>query len=282
MKHCTKKFVVITLILSFSSVPFCFIKSFASPLLNYITSEKRVLLHNEVKKFNEYLVEGNYEKAKMFIEPRYRKKWFEEKLNETEPITFLRINTKKIIPYQQVMRVSDDIEATINSYYGEEPFSIERNGNWFYEDGHWYLSNMALFPLVAITSKNPIFTDKDKEIKCKELTLLIYECQDKIEEYSERYKYYTPKAKVRFDEAEVYFYLAYIAAFKKRTTPQERKQSDEEFAYYYSAGWKSMRIGGYYLDKAEKKYLPLLTDTIEIQNEYAKQLFELKNISTSL
>jgi len=43
-----------------------------------------------------------------------------------------------------------------------------------------------------------------------------------------------------------------------------------------------MRISGYYLNKVEKKYLPLLADTIKEQNNYAKQLFELKNIATSL
>jgi len=280
MKHYVKKLAVIVSI--FSLVLFYLTEAFAEPLVSYITSEQKVLLYNQIKEFNKYFIEGNYEKAKIFIEPRYREKWFEEKLNEIKPITFLEINTEKLTPYQHVIRATDNIEVIISGYYGNEIISIERNNNWFYENGRWYLSNMAIFLLVAVTAKPPIFTDKDKEIKCRELTALIYRCQDKIERYLERWKYYSPKAKAQFDEAEIYFYLSYLAAFEKRTTSQEREQSDKRIDYYWSAGLESMRIGGYYLNKVEKKYLPLLADTIKEQNNYAKQLFELKNIATSL
>jgi len=280
MKHYVKKLAVIVSI--FSLVLFYLTEVFAGPLVSQITTEQKVLLYNQIKEFNKYLIEGNYKKAKMFIEPRYRENWFEERLNETEPITFLEISIKKMIPYQQVIRASNNIKISLSNYYGEETISIKSNNNWFYKNGHWYLSNMALLPLVAVTAKTPIFVDKDKEIKCRELAVLIDRCQDKIGRYLERLTYYNPKAKSQFDEAEIYFYLSNLAAFEKRTTSQEREESDKRIYYYYSAGLESMRVGRYYLNKVEKKYLPLLIDTIKEQNNYAKQLFELKNVLSSL
>lgn len=219
-------------------------------------SDVKNILEQRFSEFNHYLIAKDYEKAKEYIEPRERGKWF-KKMKERDILTDILAGNPlprvEKIDYYESDRVAV-VTTTIKLPASAGGSDYTGGENWIFLNNQWYKSDLDILPLRAIAK--PVTNEISPEVSRQIQTLeqLIYQNQDEAVKY--------------FEESQKFGELMKQSQ-KKFMALTKESQPD------ISLLKEEMAKQEFYLQES-KKNMQLMIEVLGKQKEYANQLLELK------